>query len=89
MLERSPEQAAQALANIEDASRHAVAELQRLPGFLRRDGEVDQPTPQPNLRQLDALAQEVRRVGLDVEVSVEGEPQPLPETIELSAYRIV
>ena len=89
VLERSPGQAAQALTNIEDASRHAVAELQRLLGFLRRDGEVDQPTPQPNLRQLDALAEEVRRVGLDVELSVEGRAQPLPETVELSAYRIV
>ena len=89
VLQRSPAQAEEALSNIETASRQAVAELQRLLGFLRREGEVDDLTPQPGLGQLEALAEEVRHVGLHVEVSVEGQVRPLPPTIELSAYRIV
>ena len=89
VLQRSPAQAEEALSNIETASRQAVAELQRLLGFLRREGEVDELTPQPGLGQLDALAEEVRHAGLHVEISVEGQVRPLPPTIELSAYRIV
>ncbi|MGI8807136.1 MAG: sensor histidine kinase [Acidimicrobiales bacterium] len=89
VLERSPAGAKQALSHIETASRQAVAELQRLLGFLRQEGDVDHPAPQPGLRQLDALAEEVRQVGLDVEVSVEGNAHPLPPTVELSVYRIV
>ena len=89
VLQRSPAQAEEALSNIETASRQAVAELQRLLGFLRREGEVDDLTPQPGLGQLEALAEEVRHVGLHVEVSVEGQVRPLPPTIELSAYLIV
>jgi len=38
---------------------------------------------------LDALLDDVGRAGLPVELHVEGEPFPLPQAIDVSAYRIV
>ena len=89
VIESHPAEAAKALSRIEASSREAVAELQRLLLFLRQEGDADGAAPQPNLGQLDALAEGVRQAGLDVEVAVEGHPQPLAQTTELSAYRII
>ncbi len=41
VMERWPVQAADALSSIESTSRQAVAELHRLLGFLRQDGDSD------------------------------------------------
>ncbi len=76
-------------AGCESSSRQAVAELQRLLGFLRQERQVDELAPQPSLIQLDVLVKHMREAGLPVEVKIEGEPQPLPPGVDLSAYRIV
>jgi signal transduction histidine kinase len=46
-------------------------------------------TPQPGIEYLDELVGQVRETGLPVELSVIGEPRPLPEGVGLCAYRIV
>ncbi|MGI8684232.1 MAG: sensor histidine kinase [Acidimicrobiales bacterium] len=84
-----PGKAQDALTSIESASRHAVVELHRMLGFLRQEGEADDPAPQPTLRELDALIEQVAQAELAVEVVVEGELRPLPPTLEVSAYRLV
>lgn len=89
IMHRRPEQAGEALGAIEVASRQAVAEMDRLLGFLRRDDEIDDRSPRPGLGQLDDLVAQVRAAGLDVDLAVEGEPVPLPSTLDVSAYRIV
>ena len=38
---------------------------------------------------MDALIGQVREAGLPVELQIEGEPEPLPPGVDLSAYRIV
>jgi signal transduction histidine kinase len=87
----SPDQAATALGQIESTGRQALAELRRLLGLLRDgDGEATAAlAPQPSLANLDSLVAAAREAGLPVEVSVEGEPRPLPAGVDLSAYRIV
>ena len=78
-----------ALEGVERAGRTALAEMRRLLGAMRRDGDEAELLPQPGLDGLDSLRKEISRAGLPVEVHVDGEPFPLPRGIDLSAYRIV
>ncbi len=89
VMTRQPARAAEALASIEETSRQAVVDLQRMLGFLRQEDEPDALAPQPRLAQLDALVTEVGETGVVVEVSVAGRPRELPPSVEVSAYRIV
>ena len=89
ILKQQPEKANEVLSQIETSSRQAVAELQRLLGFLRQQSQVDELAPQPSLKQLDILVNHMREAGLPVEVKIEGEQQSLPPGVDLSAYRIV
>ncbi len=89
ILRQQPEKANEVLSLIETSSRQAVTELQRLLGFLRQESQVDELAPQPSLNQLEVLVKHMREAGLPVEVKIEGEPQPLPPGVDLSAYRIV
>jgi signal transduction histidine kinase len=84
-----PDKAEAVLSSIEESSRQAVVELHRLLGFLRRADQPDQLAPQPDLAQLGVLVAQARQAGLSVELSVEGEPRPLPPTLEVSAYRVI
>jgi signal transduction histidine kinase len=87
---RDPDHASAALASVEQASRDAVTELQRLLGFLRSERDApDLPVPQPTLTELDDLLASVREAGLAVSLHVDGGPRDVPGSVELSAYRIV
>ena len=95
MLEVSPDQASDALADIEKSSREAVAELHRLLGFLRSP-EPTHPaadvvdTPAPGLDRLDELRRQTAAAGLAVSLSILGDrPSTLPASVDLSAFRIV
>jgi signal transduction histidine kinase len=78
-----------ALGRVEQAGRTALAEMRRLLGAMRRDGDGLELAPQPGLDGLDALLEEVGRAGLPVRLHVDGDRLPLPRAIDLSAYRIV
>jgi signal transduction histidine kinase len=78
-----------ALRDVEQAGRSALAEMRRLLGAMRSDGDGIDLAPQPGLGSLDALLGQIDRAGLAVELHVDGEPFPLPRAIDLSAYRIV
>ena len=78
-----------ALRHVEQTGRSALAEMRRLLGAMRSDGDGVDLAPQPGMDGLDALLDEVGRAGLPVELHVDGERFPLPRAIDLSAYRIV
>jgi signal transduction histidine kinase len=86
----NPDQATTALTQIEATGRQALAEMRRLLGLLRdHRGGTEALAPQPSLAHLDSLVLAAREAGLPVDLTVEGEPRPLPAGIDLSAYRIV
>ena len=77
-----------ALQDVEGTGRAALAEMRRLLGAMRSDGDGPELAPQPTLDSLPSLAVAVERAGLPVRVHIEGEPVHSP-AIDLSAYRIV
>jgi signal transduction histidine kinase len=79
----------EALHNVENAGRTALAEMRRLLGAMRRDDDELDLTPQPGLDMLPSLMEDVRAAGLDVRLQVEGQPGPLSRGLDLSAYRIL
>jgi signal transduction histidine kinase len=86
-----PERAREALGSIESTGREALAELRRLLGVVRPAEENTRPgfAPQPGLARLPELVEQVAAAGLEVELTVAGEPRELPAGVDLSAYRIV
>jgi signal transduction histidine kinase len=75
---------------IAELGREAMAEMHRTLKLLRaRDDDRAELAPQPGLGDLDGLVERSRAAGLRVELAVEGEPRPLPQSVDLSAFRIV
>ncbi|MDK3258112.1 sensor histidine kinase [Blastococcus capsensis] len=77
------------LRAVEVTARQAMAEMRRLFGVLRADGERPALAPQPGLDQLDRLVADTRAAGAPVDVVIEGQPVPLPPGVGLVAYRVV
>jgi signal transduction histidine kinase len=88
LLDEQPQQARPALANIKEASHHALHELRTALDVLRRGDEAPR-APAPRLTDLEALVEGVRASGLDVRLVHEGPSTPLRPAVELAAYRIV
>jgi signal transduction histidine kinase len=89
VLESEPADARDAFAVIESTGQQALDEMRRLVGMLRSGDETLPLAPQPSLRELGTLVEQVRAAGLPVQVAVEGEPRDLPPGVDLSAFRIV
>jgi signal transduction histidine kinase len=88
VLDRDRDAAEQALRVVEETSRQAVDELQRLLGMLR-SSTPDDGHPQPTMAELVRLVERMRQTGLDVRVRTIGRPPALPTGVELSIYRVV
>ena len=79
----------ESLERIEESGRQALGEMRRLLGVLR-DGDRDAAlAPQPGVAQLPALAESLRRSGLEVELNVASDCRALSAALDLSVYRIV
>jgi signal transduction histidine kinase len=89
VFETHPGRVREALDSIESTGREALTELRRLLGRVRPDDAGTNFAPQPGLARLDALLEQVRAAGLQVDLMVEGTPHELPIGLDLSAYRIV
>ncbi|WP_037319120.1 sensor histidine kinase [Amycolatopsis orientalis] len=86
-LERRPDRAREALDAIVGTGRTALGEIRRLLGALGQD--TPDWEPRPGVERLPRLAADIRAAGTPVDFLVEGEPRPLPSTVDLSVYRIV
>ena len=75
-----------AIANL---GRQAMTEMHTTLKLLRGDSDDPELAPQPGLAQLERLIEQLRRAGLEIELTVEGRPQELPQGVDLSAYRII
>jgi signal transduction histidine kinase len=89
MLESEPADARDAFGVIEWTGQQALDEMRRLVGMLRSGDESLPLAPQPSLKELGALVDQVRAAGLPVQLAIEGEPRDLPPGVDLSAFRIV
>jgi signal transduction histidine kinase len=91
VFDTDPDRAREALSAVASTGRAALAELRRLLGVIRTEGDDQGPSfaPQPGIERLDVLLGQVRDTGLAVELSVLAEPRGLPEAVGLCAYRIV
>jgi signal transduction histidine kinase len=80
----------QATDGIADLGRQTMTEMHRTLRLLRGSDDDATPfAPQPGLSDLDTLLARSRATGLDVDVTIGGAPRPLPQSVDLSAFRIV
>jgi signal transduction histidine kinase len=99
VMQSSPEEAEASLLAVEATGREAMAELRAMLGALG-DSEAEATgeagaagdagvAPQPGIDQLGALVERVRDAGLPASLEVDGQPRPLPASLETTVYRIV
>jgi len=82
-----PPELVESFAEIRTSALTGLNELRRVLGVLRSD-RADL-APQPGLEDLDGLLESARTAGVTVTCDIDGTPRPLPEGVDLSAYRIV
>jgi signal transduction histidine kinase len=89
VIESQPEQAAQALEAIRQASKEGLRELRGILNVLRQADEHEETAPAPRLAELGGLIEGTERAGLPTTLTVHGDPRPVSPTVEIAAYRIV
>ncbi|GAA5031536.1 sensor histidine kinase [Actinopolymorpha pittospori] len=94
MLPRVPERSVEAMQAVEETGRAALDEMRRIVGALRSVDQSDtqsagQLSPQAGVAELAPLLDRAREAGLEVELTVVGEPRPLPSSLDLAIYRVV
>ncbi|WP_426512039.1 sensor histidine kinase [Dactylosporangium sp. McL0621] len=75
---------AEMLEGAERLGRESVREMRALVGILR-----DPPAAPPTLARAEELVGEVRAAGLPVTLTVDGDLDDLPRTLDISAYRVL
>ncbi|MFY1583249.1 sensor histidine kinase [Micromonospora sp. WMMD734] len=89
VIDTQPGEARAALAAIERTSRDTLTGLRRTLGALRHPQQAAALDPPPGVADLDRLVDVAADAGVRVAVRREGPPRPLPEEVDLAAYRIV
>jgi signal transduction histidine kinase len=88
VLDRDPDRARQALAQIRQTGQEAIGELSTLVGLIRENLPTS-ADPQPTLADIERLVESTRAAGLEVHLHTQGPARPLPAAVELNAYRVV
>jgi signal transduction histidine kinase len=82
-----PPELVESFADIRASALSGLSELRRVLGVLR--SEKAEIAPQPGLDDLAGLFESAHSGGVTVTSAVTGTPRPIPEGVDLSAYRIV
>jgi signal transduction histidine kinase len=85
----APERVESALAQASRTGRQALAEMRQLLGVLRDPPTGPALTPQPGIRQIEDLVEQIRAAGIPVAYTLSGEINGAPPGMELAIYRIV
>ena len=88
-LPGTPPEAAAEFGTLAGAAREALTDMRRLLGVLRADDPERPSAPAPDLDGIAELVATLRGSGMDVELTVTGEPRPVPGEIGLAGYRVV
>jgi signal transduction histidine kinase len=83
-----PERAQEAIGAVEQAGRRALDELRHLLGVLRPEGASGELDPQPALRQVSELVDQLSQTGMNISLVMDVRSE-LPVRADLFAYRIV
>ncbi|MGI8559364.1 MAG: sensor histidine kinase [Solirubrobacteraceae bacterium] len=89
LLNRDRVQADAAMSAIENTGRDVLAEMRRILGVLRHQGDGGELAPQPGVDQIYTLIERARERGQLVELAVNGDPGTLPAGVDLGLYRIL
>jgi signal transduction histidine kinase len=89
LLEPGQARARESLEHIQRASEAALEELRLTVGLLRQPGDREPVEPAGRLAALAGLIESFEATGLRVTCDVIGQVRPLPEAIDLTAYRVI
>lgn len=89
LVEQSPDRAKEALVNIQDAGREALADMRRMLGVLRDDDRPVELAPQPSIDDVRQIVQRCNESGVQTELLVDGEPSVRAVGPEMTGYRVV
>ncbi|MCZ2860846.1 sensor histidine kinase [Blastococcus sp. VKM Ac-2987] len=89
LLRSDPDTAEQLLTDVERRGRDAIAEMRRVLDVLRPAEDTAALRPQPGLADLEALLDDARADGMEVQLLISGTPADVEQGVGLTAYRIV
>lgn len=89
VLAKRPDQARTALDAISRTSAQALEEVRATLAVVRDRAGDPVHAPAASLSRLDDLQRRMGEAGLDIRLTIEGEPRALPEEVSLAGYRIV
>lgn len=88
-LEGLSDEVREEFGSIAASARESLTEMRRLLVVLRSEGTEGERAPQPGLDRVQQLVEATVRAGLPAELSLPAGLEGVPQTVDLSAYRIV
>jgi signal transduction histidine kinase len=86
VLDKDPPLARELIESVESTGRDAFRDLDAALGLVDSSPDL---APGRSIADLPDLVGALRRAGLDVSLTIRGDPRPLPRLVEWSAFRIV
>ncbi|CAL9405088.1 sensor histidine kinase [Streptomyces sp. enrichment culture] len=88
-IEGLSDAAREEFSSIASSARESLTEMRRLLMVLRSENTEGERAPQPGIDRVQQLVEATIRAGLPVRLSLAADLGPVPQAVDLSAYRIV